>query len=97
MDISVKSFENRVFTVKAEPTTTIEELKKIILAANPINNTELFLSYKGRILEEDQTVSEANIKGGDENMVLMARRFRCEFPMQPECGNNKQAKSCFCK
>jgi hypothetical protein len=75
MDVSVTSFQGKVITIKAEPTTTVAELKKLILAAEPTDTT-LYLAVNGKLLkEDDQTITDAGIKGANDT-VHMLRRMR---------------------
>jgi hypothetical protein len=75
MDVSVTNFQGKVITIKAEPTTTVAELKKLILAAEPTDTT-LYLAVNGKVLkEDDQTIIDAGIKGANDT-VHMLRRMR---------------------
>lgn len=75
MEVSVTNFQGNIITIKAEPTTTVAELKKLILAVEP-TNTDLYLACNGKLLkEDDQTIRDAGITGPNDK-VHMLRRMR---------------------
>lgn len=80
LSITVKTLQQKQFKVDAEPSDTVAQLKAKIEATNgaPVANQKLV--YAGKILSDEKTVEECNIKEKDF-LVLMVSKVSSSLPL----------------
>ncbi|KIO28437.1 hypothetical protein M407DRAFT_14718 [Tulasnella calospora MUT 4182] len=73
LSITVKTLQQKQFKVDAEPSDTVLQLKEKIEATNgaPIANQKLV--YAGKILADEKTVEECNIKEKDFLVLMVSK------------------------
>ncbi|KAG9041952.1 hypothetical protein FS837_011544 [Tulasnella sp. UAMH 9824] len=73
LSITVKTLQQKQFKVDAEPSDTVAQLKEKIEAINgaPVANQKLV--YAGKILSDEKTVGECNIKEKDFLVLMVSK------------------------
>ncbi|KAJ3489122.1 hypothetical protein NLI96_g2373 [Meripilus lineatus] len=73
MKITIKTLQQKVFQVDAELSDTVADLKQRIHASqdHPIENQKLI--YSGKVLKDDKTVEECNIKEKDFLVLMVSK------------------------
>lgn len=73
LSITVKTLQQKQFKVEAEPSDTVAQLKQKIEGINgaPVANQKLV--YSGKILADDKTVEECNIKEKDFLVLMVSK------------------------
>lgn len=76
MKIIIKTLQGKHFEVEVEPENTVIQLKEIIDNKKPIEGQDfpansLKLINLGKIMEDDKTLSEYNLKEGSFLVVMV--------------------------
>lgn len=81
MKLTVKTLKGGKFSVDAEPSSTVAEVKGIIEAAKselPAANMKLI--HSGKVLKDDDTIESCNIKPNDFLVVMISKAKKAATP-----------------
>ncbi|KAJ1561687.1 hypothetical protein HK405_003152 [Cladochytrium tenue] len=73
MKLSVKTLQQKVFSVEVEPETKVLEIKQKIEASQQFPIAQQKLIHSGKILTDDTTVADAKIKETDFVVVMVTK------------------------
>ncbi|KAI9336651.1 hypothetical protein DFJ73DRAFT_663091 [Zopfochytrium polystomum] len=73
MKLTIKTLQQKSFTVDVEPATTIAQLKEQIESQQDFPASHQKLIYSGRVLPDDQTVEGAKMKENDFLVVMVTK------------------------
>ena len=95
MKIIIKTLQGKVFEVNVEGDTTVMQLKELIDSSKPIEGQEfpadqIKLINLGKIMENEKTLSEYNLKEGSFLVVMVQKAVKAKEPEKPKSTTEAQ-------
>lgn len=92
MKIQVKNIKGEIVQVEAEPEELVLQLKGKIQAKMSVESENQKLIYKGKHLENNNSLKEYGIQDGDTIIVMMLKKFTAQDPSLAEPPKTEPAK-----
>ena len=73
MKISIRTLQQKTFTLDVEPSVTVAVVKSLIEKEQGHSVASQKLIYSGRILADDQTVESYNVKENDFFVLMVTK------------------------
>ncbi|KAF7321318.1 Lysophospholipase [Mycena kentingensis (nom. inval.)] len=88
MKITVKTTQQKVFQIDAEPTDTVGVLKERISTEHGHSTASMKMIYSGKVLTDDKTVESCGIKEKDFLVLMVSKPKPTPTPMPPSASTS---------